>query len=291
MEFEIAVEGPLDLVRALLEEQEEDGLSVTEAGSRGQLVIEETESGVNRRLQEVSRSADRVERRHGVQGVFSYRVRNRAYGEPPIGGDRPRDPFRPIDALVIQPWYPGLQAREEEGVVVLDPDHAFGTGRHPTTRMCLGCLEEMGAERLAGMRVLDFGCGTGVLALAALRMGAAGALGVERDPAAARAAERNASLNRLEGRIRIRTGSWEAVEGVYDLVLANLVPAALLRTEGRLRRHTRPGGTAVISGFGRERAGEVETFFTATGLVPVKRVHLDVWGALVMTRPETRNGA
>jgi ribosomal protein L11 methyltransferase len=169
--------------------------------------------------------------------------------------------------------------------VVLDPAHAFGTGRHPTTRMCLACLEELGPERLGGMRVLDFGCGTGVLALAALRLGASEALGVERDAAAARAAERNVALNRLEERIRIRTGSWDVVTGGYDLVLANLVPAALVRTENRVFRHCRPGGTAVISGFGRERSDEVEAFFKATGLVPLKRIHLDVWGALVMTRP------
>ncbi len=303
MDFEIAIEGPADLVRALRGEldaeepaEDETGVAGTEGGSIGRIVLEETENGVNRRLQEISRAADRLERRLGVQGAVSFRVRNRAYAEPPIGGDRPREPFRPVGRVVIQPWYPGLQTQGERDAIVLDPNHAFGTGRHPTTRMCLAFLERVGPESLEGTRVLDFGCGTAVLALASVRMGAAGALGVERDGASARAAERNVALNRLEDRIRIRTGSWEVVDGTYGLVLANLVPAALLRTEDRIFRHCAPGGTAVISGFGRERIDEVEAFFAATGLATVERSHLDVWGSLVMTRPvqdrgkETRGG-
>ena len=292
MDFEIAIEGPADLVRALRGEldaegpaEEETGVPGTEEGSMGRIVLEETENGVNRRLQEISRAADRLERQLGVQGAVSFRVRNRAYAEPPIGGDRPREPFRPVGRVVIQPWYPGLQTEGERDVIVLDPNHAFGTGRHPTTRMCLAFLERIGPETLEGMRVLDFGCGTAVLALASVRMGAAEVLGVERDGASARAAERNVALNRLEDRIRIRTGSWEVVDGTYGLVLANLVPAALLRTEDRIFRHCAPSGTAVISGFGRERIDEVEAFFAATGLATVERSHLDVWGSLVMTRP------
>ena len=300
MDFEIAIEGPADLVRALRGElgaegpaEEEIVVAGRKGGSIARIVLEETEEGVNRRLQAVSRTADRLERRLGVKGAVSFQVRNRAYAEPPIGGDRPREPFRPVDSVVIQPWYPGLRTEGEKDVIVLDPNHAFGTGRHPTTRMCLGVLERIGLE---GRRVLDFGCGTAVLALAAVRMGAACALGVERDGASARAAERNVALNRLEDRIRVRTGSWEVVDGTYGLVLANLVPAALLRTEDRIFRHCAPGGTAVISGFGRERIDEVEAFFAATGLATVERSHLDVWGSLVMTRPvqdrgkETRGG-
>ncbi len=152
--------------------------------------------------------------------------------------------------------------------------------------LCLACLEELAPEDLQGARVLDFGCGTAVLALAAVRMGAREALGVERDPAAARAAQRNVSLNGLDSRVRVRTGSWEEVDGAYDLILANLVPAALLRTGDRMRHHLRGNGKVVISGFGRARMDEVEAFFSATGLLPVREMDLEGWGALVMTRAD-----
>lgn len=294
MKFEIAVEAETDLLRALClaldvppETVRETGVS--ESGpnnSLGRLVFEEVEGGVDPRLQELSRTMDRIERQQGTKGAFSIRVRNRAYAEPPIGGDRPRSPFRPVPSVLIQPWYPGLdldQARESRALVV-DPSHAFGNGRHPTTRMCLACLETL-RDRLKGVQVLDFGCGTALLALAAVRLGAEGALGVERDPAAARAAERNLTLNGLADRIRIRVGSWEAVQGTYPLLLANLVPAALLQTGGRVFEHLSPGGTVVISGFGRARTEEMEAFFAETGLLPERRMHLDAWGALVMRRP------
>jgi SAM-dependent methyltransferase len=292
MDFEIAIEGPVELLRALRRElgaedpeMEVAGEPFMEGGPVGRLVLEETEAGVNPRLQRVSRTADRVERRMGTKGALSFQVRNRAYAEPSIGGERPREPFRPVGSVIVQPWYPGLQSGVGKGTVVLDPAHAFGNGRHPTTRMCLAFLERMDPKALEGLRVLDFGCGTALLALAAVQMGAAEALGVERDPASARAAERNVGLNRLEDRIRVQAGSWEVVQGTFDLVLANLVPAALLRTGDRIFRHCAPGGTALISGFGRDRTGEMEAFFTATGLSPVERIHLDVWGSLVMTRP------
>ncbi len=294
MKFEIAVEAETDLLLELClalgvppEAVEETGIPVTgKTGSPGRLVFEEKEGDVDPRLQVLSRAMDRIERKRGTKGAFSIGVRNRAYAEPPIGGDRPRSPFRPVPSVLIQPWHPGLDLHEakENRALVLDPSRAFGNGRHPTTRMCLACLETL-LGRLNGVQVLDFGCGTALLALAAVHLGAEGALGVERDPAAARAAERNLVLNGLEDRIRIRVGSWEAVQGSHPLVLANLVPAALLQTGGRIFEHLSPGGTAVISGFGRTRMEEMEAFFAETGLAPERRMRLDAWGALVMRRP------
>jgi len=294
MRFEIAMEGPLDLLDAVSRELGVASGPKTvggtcggdEAGPRGKLVLEETEASVNTRLSDASRAVDRAEKRLGVRGRIAFEVRNRAYAEPPAGGDRPQDSFRPVPSVKIQPWYPGVSPDRRTGTILLDPRHAFGTGAHPTTRMCLQCLEEMGPEGVRGKRVLDFGCGTAILSLAAAAVGAVRILSVERDPDAAEAARRNVDLNDWGGRIAVRTGSWDRVDGRFDLVLANLVPAALIVSEQAVYRHLEDGASAVISGFGKARMREMEAFFTATGLRTLRRLDLEGWGALVMVRPD-----
>jgi 2-polyprenyl-3-methyl-5-hydroxy-6-metoxy-1,4-benzoquinol methylase len=293
MRFEITLEGPAGLLEAVSRELSLSGRpaqgsvipDARGAGSEARLVLEETEETVNARLEQAGATVDRVETRFGMRDRIAFEVRNRAYAEPPAGGDRPRDPFRPVPSVVIQPWYPGVSIDGIPGAILLDPAHAFGTGGHPTTRMCLRCLEGIGLEGIRGKRVLDFGCGTAILSLAASGLGADGVLGVERDPDAAAAAVRNVDLNGWGDRISIQTGSWEQVTERFDLVLANLVPAALLLSESAVHDHLKDGAAAVISGFGRARMEEMAAFFEATGLRTTRRLHEEGWGALVMVRP------
>ncbi len=294
MEFEIAVEGPADLLREVCRELgfgsgrngEKRNPVISTGRSESRIVLTETEATVNSVLERAAAAVDRVEKRTGVSDRIAFRVWNRAYSEPPAGGDRPRAPFHPVRSLSIQPWYPGLGDERPREAILLDPNHAFGTGQHPTTRMCLQCLEDLAPEGVQGKRVLDFGCGSAILSLAASCMGAAAVMGVERDPAAAKAAVRNVGLNGWSDRIRIEAGSWERVHGRFDLVFANLVPAALVLAEGSIHRHLEAEGLAVISGFGRARLDEMESFFASTGLHPLRRLEEAGWGALVMVRPE-----
>src|SRR5450756_728129 len=118
----------------------------------------------------------------------------------------------------------------------LDPGMAFGTGLHPTTRLCLAALETLAEEGLlargrarnGAARVIDVGCGSGILAIAAGKLGAGEMLGVDTDPIAVESTTANARLNGQSRRLRVRQGSAPSGEGPFDIVLANLIASLLV---------------------------------------------------------------
>ncbi|CAL5220663.1 g2709 [Coccomyxa viridis] len=144
--------------------------------------------------------------------------------------------------------------------IVLEPGIAFGTGDHPTTRLCLKAL--LGLD-LQGKTVVDYGTGSGVLAIAALKLGAAQAYGTDTDALAVRAAAQNVALNAMEERFQAVQceASTEGPEplaaacgpapvaGTFDVVMANILQGPLLELQGRLCMYARPGGKIVLSGF------------------------------------------
>lgn len=149
---------------------------------------------------------------------------------------------------------PGGQPPGEPDAIVLelDPGLAFGTGTHATTAMCLEWLDSF---PLAGLRVLDYGCGSGILALAALRLGAASACAVDIDPQALVATRHNAQRNGLAGRLEIHEASGRP-PGPFDLVLANILAGPLRQLAPDLARHC-PTGTLLLAGLLDEQAAEV----------------------------------
>ncbi len=163
---------------------------------------------------------------------------------------------------------------------------AFGTGLHPTTRLCLAGLEPLADDgRLAGARVLDVGCGSGILAIAALALGGSTALGVDTDPIAAEATSANARRNHLARRITARVGSLPTGEPPFDVVLANLIAGVLVPLAGELRDAIRRGGTLVASGIFIDREAEVRSAFEAAGLEIAARTAEGDWVALEARRP------
>jgi ribosomal protein L11 methyltransferase len=162
--------------------------------------------------------------------------------------------------------------------VILDPGMAFGTGLHPTTRGCLALL-----QGLAPMpsRVLDVGIGSGILAIAALRLGATSVHGVDTDPLAVDAARTNAERNGLGDRVTADAGTLPAapVER-FPLVLANLVAAILVDLAPRLAAHLAPGGVLVASGIIAPRADEVIGAMEGVGLAVQARRDDDEWVSL-----------
>ena len=183
--------------------------------------------------------------------------------------------------LVIRPTWRRHRAAAGDVVVALDPGMAFGTGLHPTTRLCLAALERV-ADRggVAGARVLDVGCGSGILALAAVRLGAAAALGVDSDPIAIDATRANAARNRLAGRIVAREGSLPTGEPPFGVVLANLIAGVLVPLAPLLRAEVAAGGTLVASGIFVDREAEVAAAFEAAGLAITGRDAEGEWVAL-----------
>lgn len=183
--------------------------------------------------------------------------------------------------LVIRPTWRRHLSQPEDAVVALDPGMAFGTGLHPTTRLCLALVEDL-ADRgvLAGARVLDVGCGSGILALAAARLGAAAVLGVDPDPIAIEATIANARRNRLARRVRARQGSIPSRERPFDVVLANLIASLLVELAPRLRDELVPGGTIVASGIFVDREEDVRRAFGGAGLSVAGRQVEGDWVAL-----------
>lgn len=188
--------------------------------------------------------------------------------------------------LVIRPTWRDHRARTDDVVIALDPGMAFGTGLHPTTRLCLAALEPLVDDgRLDGARVLDVGCGSGILAMAAIRLGAKAALGVDTDPIAIEATLANGRRNRLGRRIRAREGSIPTGEPSFDVVVANLIASVLVTRAPSLFAELRPGGSLVASGIFVDREAEVRTAFEAAGLEPTDRSVDGDWVALTCRRP------
>lgn len=188
--------------------------------------------------------------------------------------------------LVIRPTWRRHRREPDDVVLALDPGMAFGTGLHPTTRLCLAALEDLADRRdVAGARVLDVGCGSGILAIAALKLGARDAYGVDTDPIAIESTLANARRNRLTRRIRARVGSLPSEQPAFDVVLANLIAGVLVPLAPALWDELRPGGTLLASGIFIDREAEVAAAFEAAGLSISERSAEGEWVALTMVRP------
>ena len=194
--------------------------------------------------------------------------------------------------IVIRPTWRRHRRRPDDIVLALDPGMAFGTGLHPTTRLCLIALEAVAdAGTLANggapdgrATVLDVGTGSGILAIAAGLLGAGALIGVDPDPIAVEAATANLRRNGLARRARIRIGSVPTGGGPFDVILANLIASLLVTLASDLRDELRPGGTLVASGIFVDREPEVREAFAAVGLAVTERLVEGDWVALVATR-------
>lgn len=160
------------------------------------------------------------------------------------------DPIRVSERLWIVPsWH---QAPDPEAIVlVLDPGMAFGTGSHPTTRLCLEWLERSVS---AGASMLDYGCGSGILAIATARLGAGDVLGVDIDLQAVSAAKSNAERNAVLVRF---DDSAKEIKGQFDIVVANILSNPLKALAPAICSHVRPGGKLALSGILAEQSEDL----------------------------------
>ena len=187
--------------------------------------------------------------------------------------------------LVIRPTWRRHRRQPDDVVLALDPGMAFGTGLHPTTRLCLAGVESL-ADRglLDGARVLDVGCGSGILAIAAVKLGASHAVGLDTDPIAVEATSANAARNRLGRRIDARQGSLPSGDGPFDVALANLIASVLIDLSALLRDELRPGGVLLASGIFVDREADVRESFSKVGLEVAARSEEGEWVALESVR-------
>ena len=189
--------------------------------------------------------------------------------------------------LVIPQWEqvdPGQRVP-----LILDPGLTFGTGSHATTRLCLTALEKTVAQ---GDRVLDLGCGSGILSIAALRLGASQALAVDIDDKCLDVAYENAALNGIgKDRYTVRVGDVlsdgslrRELEGGYDIVVANIVADVIIALAPLVPAMLRPGGTFLCSGIIDDRAEEVRNALEAAGWTVLETQSADGWFAYTCRR-------
>ena len=199
------------------------------------------------------------------------------------------EPMRFGRLTIVPTWLDVPAGVEADGGVVLrlDPGMAFGTGLHPTTRLCLELLQAV--EPLPA-RVLDVGTGSGILALAALRLGAGTVVAYDTDPLAVEASRANATANGLADRFEVRSGALPGAAGGetrgerFGLVLANLVAAALVEMAPQLAARAAPGGALIASGIIEPRRDEVAAALTAAGLRLVEERTDGDWVAMRAVR-------
>lgn len=184
--------------------------------------------------------------------------------------------------LVIKPSWLDYAPQPGEIVIELDPGMAFGTGLHPTTRLCLAALEKYVRP---GVRVLDVGTGSGILALAAVKLGAASVEACDIDPLAVETAQRNIAHAGLTKAIRVHLGTLtlEPHAEPYDLIAANIFADTIVELAPALAQHLQPTGILIASGILVEHASRVESALRAYALRLEESAQEEDWLAMIFS--------
>lgn len=202
-----------------------------------------------------------------------------------------KEHYRPIPVgekiLILPAW---LESNDPDRVAIkIDPSMAFGTGTHPTTQLCLALLEKYIAN---GINVIDVGCGSGILSIGAVKLGANSVLAVDIDPASVRATNENAAANRVEDQIFAALGSVaEILQGQYTIrqapvVVVNILAPVIVRLFNEdLVKLISPDGIILLSGILLEQATEVEVEAASYGLRLEERLTIGDWIALAFRKP------
>jgi ribosomal protein L11 methyltransferase len=186
--------------------------------------------------------------------------------------------------IVIRPSWLEHKKKRDDVVIRLDPGMAFGTGLHPTTQLCLEALETLVQP---GMDVLDVGTGTGILAIAAAKLGAARVAAVDSDRMAFKTARENAMINAVEGVVNTTCGSLEGIVGSYDLVVVNILARVIMdMLRNGLGTHVNAGGKIIAAGIILDQEPDVTCTIEQAGFRLVDRRQRDDWICLVAGLPE-----
>ena len=194
--------------------------------------------------------------------------------------------------LILPAWLPCPPEHAERKLIAMDPGSAFGTGSHPTTRLCLEALELLAAmtpEGLAGLRVADLGCGSGVLGLAALRLGAASVAAVDTDSLAVRATADNAALNGLTPQVRVQLGSVEALAELLegqpaDLLLCNILAPVIQALCPAFNTVLAANGVGLLSGLLVDQAPALQLALRDEGWQAELTAEQSQWGLMTIRR-------
>lgn len=187
-------------------------------------------------------------------------------------------PSKVGEKIVVKPIWEEYEEKEGELVVNLDPGMAFGTGTHETTRMCIQALEKYVKEEST---VFDVGCGSGILAIAAAKLGAKLAVGVDLDPVAVESSIENVGYNNLNN-IEILHGNLvEVIDGKADIVVANILAEIICILTDDVKRVLKDGGVFITSGIIHDRVDMVCEKLEATGFEVMEKNRDGEWNCIV----------
>lgn len=192
--------------------------------------------------------------------------------------------FRPIDAgknlSILPPWEKPTGSKIN---LIIDPGMAFGTGHHETTRFCLAIIEQYASAAKIKDSFLDLGTGTGILAIAAAKLGFKKITAIDNDPLAIDAASRNAALNGLSN-ISLSEGEIACTSGPYNMIAANLVSETLIKIAPEIAKRLAPDGIALLSGMLIGQEMEVLKAMELCGLNLAKRFEDGRWASITVTK-------
>lgn len=187
--------------------------------------------------------------------------------------------------LVVCPTWLSYEPKKHEVVVHMDPGMAFGTGVHPTTRMCLQGLDNLVKS---GMRIADVGCGSGILSIAAVKLGASTALALDVDSLAVKVARENVEANGVSRVVEVAEGTlWHdptQPSPDYDLIVANITLKPIVDLAPHIVSSLRPNGGTIFSGLLMDQGPTVESTFESLGAALESRVTIDDWLTLVFRK-------
>lgn len=187
------------------------------------------------------------------------------------------------ERLVVRPSWEEYELGPGELEVILDPGQAFGTGDHPTTRLCLGLLQEVD---VAGKSFADVGCGSGVLSIGAKRLGAELVVGVDIEPVCVEVSRANAKLNSIEAEFLLGNSVTvlDEFSPDYFLVMSNIISATLIKMAPLIAQRVSEGGYWILSGVMNENAPQVLEAATSAGFTLLKQVSEGDWTALLLSK-------
>ncbi|MEN6521940.1 MAG: 50S ribosomal protein L11 methyltransferase [Armatimonadota bacterium] len=189
-----------------------------------------------------------------------------------------------IGKVLIKPSWEDVETKPEQVIVEIDPGMAFGTGNHPTTQLCMLALQKY---IKGGERVLDVGTGSGVLAIAAAKLGASEVYSTENDSVAMEAAVENVRRNGVDNRLQVELSeSPSSVPGQFDLVVANITATIILGMAEDIVNAAKPGGLLITSGLIESRSDEVTGRLRGLGFEMVEKGVDDEWVILVMRKKQ-----
>lgn len=292
---QLVINDPADM-EDILDKKNEYGWDYIEDGLKDNLDREPTVSAFfedtpeNRELVQQLKIAVMMLKSKEMEGIFGWDADlGRLYAEDIIVDDEAwkdkwKENFKPVkitERLVVKPTWEEYQASAGEVVIQIDPGMAFGTGTHETTSLCLKMLERYLGENPAAKKVLDVGCGSGILSIGAALLGCADVLGVEIDEDAVKVAEANVALNQVQDRVRIMRGNLiEGIDFKADVLVANLMADLVITLAERAGAHLEKGGVFLSSGILLEKKDKVSAAIEAAGFEIIEIAEDGEWCAI-----------